>query len=120
MTERKRVYKKRAYPTVEEEGKMKEDEGWGEKNKVKKFTVEKVCKKNKFFPTEKTIGGFIPDFIKKSGKLIIEVEKEGRNSQERVNAFYRHGYKVLFLAKSFFTLPNSEEYITGSIKGFAR
>jgi len=103
MTERKRVYKKRVYPAAKKE-----------------FTVEKACKKNKFFPTDKTIGGFIPDFIKRDGKLIIEVEKEGRDSQERINTFYRHGYKVLFLARYFFTLPNSEKYITGSIEGFAR
>jgi len=101
MTTRKRTYKKRIYPK-------------------KAFGVEDVCKKSGFLPADKTVGGFVPDFIKRDGKLIIEIGKDGRNSQERVNAFYKHGYKVLFIAGDILIDPKNRKYAVNSIRGFAK
>jgi len=131
MTEKKRVTKKKDPALTDSYEKIKDtliiptppvSPVVEEEEKDKGLTVESICTKNRFSLSvgSVVIGGFIADFINEDKGLIIEVEKEGRDSQERVNAFYKFRYKVLFIPRYYFKKANAEKYITGAIKGFLR
>lgn len=85
--------------------------------------ILKVCSKNRYPFTFKDggVGHKVPDFINRERKKIIEVYNPERNLKEveaRMKAFYLHGYKVTHLTKDNLSRPDWRKFCTGAIKGF--
>ena len=85
--------------------------------------IQKICSKNKypFAFKDGIVGHKVPDFINRERKLIIEVynpERDNEEIQARVTAFYRYGYKFIFLTRHNLTRADWEKFCTGAIKGF--
>lgn len=85
--------------------------------------ILKICSKNKypFVFKDGAVGRKVPDFINREKKLIIELynlERGDKEGQERVTAFYRHGYKFIFLTRHNLARIDWERCCTEAIKGF--
>ena len=86
--------------------------------------IRMICTRNKlsFRRSSKiSVDKRTPDFINREKKLIIEVWNPGRDfnlTQERVNGFHKHGYRVLLISEGDFNYPDATPYLTRAIKGF--
>jgi len=85
--------------------------------------ILKICSKNKYPLVFKdgTVGRKVPDFINRQGRLIIELYNPARGekeAQERVETFYKYGYRFMFLTRHNLTRADWEKFCAGAIKGF--